>query len=195
MVEPHFKMFWNEDIPRFSMADENGNNTHIELMVGKFDGKSAQDSPPDSWAADADNHVAVIDLQLDPNATFTIPAAVKGLHRTLYFYSGDKLMIEGEAFPEYHGAAVDPDVDITLQNGASESRVLILQGRPINEPVVQHGPFVMNSKQEIYEAFEDYQRTQFGGWPWPKYDMVHDAKAGRFALHADGTKELKMKDE
>ena len=82
-------------------------------------------------------------------------------------------------------------MEITLQNGSETSKVLILQGRPINEPVVQHGPFVMNSKLEIYEAFEEYQRTQFGGWPWPKYDMVHDPNAGRFALHADGTVDVK----
>lgn len=191
MVEPHFKMFWNEDIPRYTASDDKNNLTQVEILVGQFDGKHAQDSPPDSWAADAQNHVAVINLILGPNARFTIPASVKGIHRTLYFYSGDKLLIEGEAFPEYHGAGVDPDVDITLQNGASGSKVLILQGRPINEPVVQHGPFVMNSKLEIYEAFEEYQRTQFGGWPWPKYDMVHDAKAGRFALHADGILDVK----
>ena len=194
MVEPHFKMFWNEDIPRFSMVDENDKKTNIELLVGKFNGKSAQDSPPDSWAADEENHVAVIHLHLEPHAKFVVPAGVKGIHRTLYFYSGESLLIEGEEFPEYHGAAVEPDKDTVLQNGPDETKVLILQGRPINEPVVQHGPFVMNSKLEIYEAFEEYQRTQFGGWPWPKYDMVHDAKAGRFALHADGTKELKMKD-
>jgi hypothetical protein len=191
MVEPHFKMFWNEDIPRYTASDDKNNLTQVEILVGQFEGKHAQDSPPDSWAADAQNHVAVINLILGPNARFTIPASVKGIHRTLYFYSGDKLRIEGETFPEYHGADVDPDVDITLQNGAGGAKVLILQGRPINEPVVQHGPFVMNSKQEIYEAFEEYQRTQFGGWPWPNYDMVHDAKAGRFALHADGILDVK----
>ena len=109
MVEPHFKMFWNEDIPRYTTSDDMNNQTHVEILVGQFDGKNAQDSPPDSWAANAENHVAVINLQLDPNATFTIPAEIPGIHRTLYFYSGEDLRIDGEAFPEYHGAAVDPD--------------------------------------------------------------------------------------
>jgi hypothetical protein len=67
----------------------------------------------------------------------------------------------------------------------------MLQGKPINETVIQYGPFVMNSKQEIQQAFDDYHRTKFGGWPWPKYDHVHDRKLGRFALHADGRKETK----
>jgi hypothetical protein len=48
----------------------------------------------------------------------------------------------------------------------------------------------MNSKQEIQEAFDEFNRTRFGGWPWPRYDQVHDKSKGRFALHADGKYEL-----
>jgi hypothetical protein len=81
------------------------------------------------------------------------------------------------------------DADISLQNGAEESFFLMLQGKPLNEPVAQHGPFVMNTQQEIIQAFEDYRRTQFGGWPWPKEEMVHEHDKGRFALHANGVEE------
>ena len=63
-----------------------------------------------------------------------------------------------------------------------------LQGKPINEPVAQHGPFVMNSKQEIMQAFSDYQETQFGGWPWPEDAVVFPRDKGRFAL-VDGKEE------
>jgi hypothetical protein len=84
-----------------------------------------------------------------------------------------------------------PEVDLVLKNGNNEARILVLQGKPIGEQVIQYGPFVMNTKEEIHQAFEDYQRTQFGGWPWPKPGQVHDRKAGRFALHADGRKEVK----
>jgi hypothetical protein len=51
---------------------------------------------------------------------------------------------------------------------------------------VQHGPFVMNTRAEIQQAFMDYQRTQFGGWPWPADGPVHPREAGRFARFADG---------
>jgi hypothetical protein len=47
----------------------------------------------------------------------------------------------------------------------------------------------MNSPDEIRQAIRDYQRTQFGGWPWPTDDPVHPRDAGRFAIHADGREE------
>ena len=79
-----------------------------------------------------------------------------------------------------------------LEPRASEvAYLLLLQGKPINEPVVQHGPFVMNTASEIQQAFNDYRRTQFGGWPWSRYDNVHSRDTGRFAKYADGREEIK----
>jgi hypothetical protein len=66
---------------------------------------------------------------------------------------------------------------------------LVLQGRPIAEPVVQHGPFVMNTRAQIDQAMSDYRRTRYGGWPWPSDAPVHGAGPARFARHADGSDE------
>jgi redox-sensitive bicupin YhaK (pirin superfamily) len=104
----------------------------------------------------------------------------------LYFYEGNEIKLANNAIPNYHSIVVESDMDLEIVNGDHESSVLILQGKPISEPVVQYGPFVMNTKEEIMQAYEDFNKTRFGGWPWPKYDQVHDKSKGRFAKHADG---------
>jgi hypothetical protein len=67
--------------------------------------------------------------------------------------------------------------------------ILMLQGMPIGEPVAQYGPFVMNSHEEIMQAYNDYRSTSFGGWPWKTYDPVHSRTRGRFARYANGMEE------
>lgn len=191
MVEPHFKMLWNETIPVVEQKNANGAATKIEVIAGTFDKKNAPSPPPNSWASDTHNLVSILNITLDPNASFELPASEEGVNRTLYYYKGNNLTINNKKIPNYHAAVVDPTTTLSIENGNEPSKILLLQGKPISEPVVQHGPFVMNTREEIQEAFNDYHRTQFGGWPWPRYDQVHDRKKGRFALHADGTEEAK----
>ena len=85
-----------------------------------------------------------------------------------------------------HKLDLQSDADVELQAGHEECRLLLLQGKPIGEPVSQYGPFVMNTQDEIMQAMTDYQSTRFGGWPWERPDPVHTGK-NRFARHADGT--------
>jgi hypothetical protein len=112
-----------------------------------------------------------------------------GTRRTLYFFRGDRLRLAGEEQKSHAGLELKPDREVLLENGPSESEILMLQGRPIAEPVVRHGPFVMNTRHEILQAFADFQETQFGGWPWPSDSPVHPREQGRFAIHADGRAE------
>jgi redox-sensitive bicupin YhaK (pirin superfamily) len=191
MVEPHFKMLWSESIPIIEKKNDTTLQATIEVLAGSYDGYEAPSAPPDSWAFPKEHEVAVLNIHLEPNAEFELLPASEGVNRTLYYYEGNQLILEDQEVPNYHAADVDETRTLTLKNGPETSKILVLQGKPINEPVVQHGPFVMNSRQEIQEAFEEYQNTRFGGWPWPKYDQVHQREKGRFALHSDGTEEVK----
>jgi redox-sensitive bicupin YhaK (pirin superfamily) len=134
--------------------------------------------------------VAIWTLRLDPGATWTMPPAANPVAlRTLYFFRGSSVRIAGEKVDSHAAVVVRSDAAIPLEAGADECELLLLQGRPIGEPVVQYGPFVMNTRVEIQRAMQDYQRTRFGGWPWPSDDPVHPREEGRFARHADGTLE------
>ncbi|MFK7786870.1 MAG: pirin family protein [Crocinitomicaceae bacterium] len=188
MVEPHFKMLWREDLPIVSLDN---NRVRIEVIAGKINGQLAPTPPPNSWASEEENTVGVFNIRLEANGSFELGAAGEGINRTVYYYEGNDLAIGEEVIPNYHAAEVDPEQRLIFKNGSEVSKVLILQGKPIDEPVVQHGPFVMNSRQEIQQAFEDYHATQFGGWPWERYDQVHDKSKGRFALHGNGHEEVK----
>lgn len=185
LAEPHFTMFWNDDIPRYAARDENGKGIEVTVVAGSLAGKPALQPPPESWASRPDSDVAIWIVRLDPGARWALPPAMSGTNRTLYFFRGSSLRIEGREIPPYNGVRLQPDVEVMLENGPEETELLLLQGRPIGEPVAQYGPFVMNTEDEIRQAFADYRRTQFGGWPWPSDAPVH-AREGRFARHADG---------
>lgn len=191
MVDPHFKMLWSENVPKFSISGDDGGLVHVEVLVGKLGKYQSESAPPESWAFAEENHVGIYNIQLDPGTSFTLEATALGVNRTLYFYKGNTLSVGDKSIPYYHAVDVESDIPILLQSGSETSKVLVLQGKPLNEPVVQHGPFVMNTREEIYQAFQEYQQTQFGGWPWPSYDHVHDREMGRFAKYADGRIEEK----
>jgi hypothetical protein len=190
MVEPHFKMFWRESIPNQIHIDATNKKTVVEVIAGTLDKLQAPTPPPDSWAADTANQVAVWNLKMEAEASFTIPKAAAGINRTIYFYEGKDITVAGTVISQYHAIELKADVDVEIKAG-EETSILMLQGKPIGEPVMQYGPFVMNTKQEINEAFEDYHKTQFGGWPWKRYDQVHDRNKNRFAKYADGKLEEK----
>ena len=189
MVEPHFKMLWRDSIPRYVHTNDNKKTT-VEVIAGKIENVKAPSPPPDSWASLEQNEVAVWNIKMQAGAKWILPKASEGVNRMVYFYEGDNLNLAGQKITKYNAIEVKANIEIALE-ATTETSILVLQGKPINEPVMQYGPFVMNTKEEINQAFEDYHKTQFGGWPWPKYDQVHARDKSRFAKHADGKEEIK----
>jgi redox-sensitive bicupin YhaK (pirin superfamily) len=190
-AQPYYKMLWAEEIPVAQLQDRNGGSTSIRIIAGELDGNRAPEPAPDSWAIKAENQVAIWLVGMEPHAEATLPPAGARTRRSLFFFEGLSIEVDGTNVPGYHMAEVQGDQPIPIRNGPGPARILLLQGNPIAEPVVQYGPFVMNTRQEIQQAYDDFQRTRFGGWPWERNDPVHPATKGRFAQYHDGTVEKK----
>ena len=189
-ADPHFKMLWRDDQAKEEFTDINGKKTYIEIVAGKIKKKTSLPAPS-SWAANPDNEVLVWNIKIEANGTFEIPVKTEGVNRSLYFYKGSNIFIDKEEIISNTGVELNSSVKTSIINGKTEARLLLLQGKPINEPVVQHGPFVMNSNDEISQAITDYHNTHFGGWPWNRTDKHHGPSRGRFAQYPDGTLEEK----
>lgn len=181
-VDPHFKMLWHEDIP--VVAEK---NSRVKVIAGNYKDTKAPTPAPDSWAANEKNEVAIWNIHIEPNSTYVLPKSKTQVSRTLYFYQGSAIEVAGVKASENHGITLDASENVTIKTSGQAAHFMLLQGKPIAEPVVQHGPFVMNTQEEIRATMKDYGLTQFGGWPWPYPDNVHEKKKGRFALYPDGT--------
>ena len=104
--------------------------------------------------------------------------------RTVYEFEGS-VRIDNRDIAAPTGVVLRVDEQVEIAAGADGAEALVLQGRPIGEPVAQYGPFVMNDEAGIEQAFADYRATGFGGWPWPADDPVHARDADRFAHAQD----------
>lgn len=191
MVDPHFKMLWNENIPVVNHKDESNRLTTVQVIAGNLGEVKALDPTPDSWASDPENAVGVYTVKMEAGANWTLPKTSAHANRSVFFYKGDKVEVEGRTIISDHIIELIANTDVTIQNGNEDAYFLILEGKPIAEPVAQHGPFVMNTYDEIREAIQDYGKTQFGGWPWSQKEVVHPRNKGRFAKYSDGKEEVK----
>jgi hypothetical protein len=117
------------------------------------------------------------------------PAGGTGTRRNLYFFKGGAVTVGGRRIEAPAAIELLAGVPVELVNGDAIGEFLLLQGRPIAEPVAQYGPFVMNTQAEIAQTMQEYRRTQFGGWPWPDDAPVHGREPARFARHPDGRHE------
>ncbi len=190
MVDAHFTMLWDQDIPRHvvtSGSDEPA--VTVTVIAGRLGNEEPPAPPPASYASRPDADVALWHVSFEPGSSWTMPAATDGVARVLYVFEGDGISLgtgdDVEIVANATGAVVDAAREVVITS-AGRTEMLVMQGRPIDEPVAQQGPFVMNTEDEIRQAFSDYRATRFGGWPWDEPDPTHGADDTRFARHADG---------
>ncbi len=190
MVEPYFTMFWREDLPIVVLKDDAGRLTEATIVAGAFADTRPLPPPPESWASRPEAEVAIWQFVAEASAEWVLPPTQRTeTVRTLYIFEGS-VEIGGRALEAPVAAVLRSDRPVLVSAGVGGASILVLQGRPIGEPVAMGGPFVMNTRTEIEEAYRDYQRTGFGGWPWPTADPSHPRATPRFARHPDGRTEF-----
>ena len=149
MSAPKYQAIEHKDIPTVDV--ENG---FVEVIAGKFNqskGAASTFSPVNMLNAK---------LKLGGKAEFNFPAN----------YNTIALIIEGEArinaetivATDHLALFSNQGEDFTIEATEDNTVVLILSGEPLNEPIASYGPFVMNTQEEIREAFNDYNNGKFG---------------------------------
>ena len=195
MADPYFTMLWGPEIPEVRFGGDGAAGTTVTVIAGDLQDAAAPAAPPDSWASRSDSAVAIWHIRMDPGARWTLPAApsitdgarpAPPIARMLYAFEGDRVAVGGGLLEAGHGALLGTTGAVDLEAGDGGIELLLLQGRPLGEPVARYGPFVMNTRAEIQEAMLDYQQTGFVGWPRDSEDPVHPAEEARFARHPDG---------
>ncbi|MDY7545921.1 pirin family protein [Glaciimonas sp. CA11.2] len=150
MAPPGYQGIINKDIPVVSLADDAGT---MRVIAGEFNGAQG---PAHTFTP-----INVWDVRLRQNSSTTLPiptghvAAVVVLHGTI-------LVNGAEVAREAQVVLLDRDGDSVLLEANSDATLLLLSGAPLDEPVFAHGPFVMNTREEIVTAMQDFNSGRFG---------------------------------
>ena len=150
MADAGYQTIVDGDIPVLPLAGDAG---QLRLIAGEFagtQGPARTFTPIDVW-----------DLRLNPGKAVTLDLHA-GRNTALVILSGTVQVNGDEVARQGQLALFERDGDrITLESN-DDAKVLLLSGEPIDEPIVGHGPFVMNTEQEIHQAFADFQSGKFG---------------------------------
>lgn len=151
MEAPGYQNILNAQIPSVDLADGAG---RVRVIAGSFEGHQGPartHTPMDVW-----------DVRLNAGKTVRLPL-IKGHTAALVVLAGT-VLVNGEAVArEAQLVQFQRDGDALEIEANSDAKLLFLGGEPIGEPVVGHGPFVMNTREEIVQAFHDFQSGKFGG--------------------------------
>ena len=150
MAEAGYQTIVDADIPVLPLANDAG---QLRLIAGEFAGAKG---PARTFTA-----IDVWDLRLNPGKPVTLDLHA-GRNTALVILRGTLLINGEEVARQGQLALFERDGrQLTLESN-DDAKVLLLSGEPIDEPIVGHGPFVMNTEQEIHQAFADFQSGKFG---------------------------------
>lgn len=154
MTAPKYQAIESQNIPRIEFEDGAG---HIRVIAGKFAehaGSASTFSPVNVWDGELKaGHVEHIHVPVDHNTLVVVLAGEMLLNGTQKVLDHSIVMF-----------AQDGESTIQLE-AVQDAKFLVLTGKPLNEPIQGHGPFVMNTRDEIIQAFHDFNNGKFGAIP------------------------------
>ena len=126
----------------------------VRVIAGQFQDLEA--GTRTAGTVDSGSTAAIyLDLQLAPDSS--VHLGLPEQHNALVYSYDGQMMLAEQQLPLHAAALLSPGASIRLQAGPTGGRALLLAGKPLDEPIVQYGPFVMNSREEIEQALRDYR--------------------------------------
>ncbi|MGC1547832.1 MAG: pirin family protein [Rhodanobacter sp.] len=101
-----------------------------------------------------------LDIAVEAGAQIDIPLP-EGHHAFAYVFDGSDAQVAGEKLARSELAVLSSGENVRIAGGVAPSRVLLVAGQPLNEPVTRYGPFVMNTPEQIHEAIADFRAGKF----------------------------------
>lgn len=150
MSTPKYQALQNKNIPRYNIENNGG---EIEIIAGEYKGIKG--------SASTFTPLNLLNVKLNKGGKidFSFPA---NFNTALLVIEGNVTVNETENAPANHFVLFENEGENFTIETSENSIVLVLSGEPINEPIMAHGPFVMNTKQELMQAFEDFNNGKFG---------------------------------
>jgi len=152
MTDPRYQEFAAERIPQLSAAE----GVSVKVIAGTVDSVSGPIQQPAT-------EPLYLDVSLSPGSAWTCPLPA-GHNAFAYVFEGDASLGEGEdarAMELQQLAVLGGGSRLQMRAGALGARLIVVAGRPLREPIARHGPFVMNTREELMQAFVDYQEGRF----------------------------------
>lgn len=145
------------DIPASELPEIAVDGGRLKLIAGRLDiAGRHRAGPVNSTPGDITTDPLFVDLKLEPGARYRL-AIERGHNAFAYAYEGTA-QVSGEAMAHQHAGILGEGDFIDVVAGPEGLRMVVLAGKPLEEPVVQYGPFVMNTREEIEQALDDYRQ-------------------------------------
>lgn len=151
MTQPFYQGWQQADIPQRTL--DNGKVT-AELISGDWDGHEA------AFTSESNIHLRIIRFAAGGTLTLNVPQS----HNIFFYVIRGKLQTSSQKVTALHLAEFDHDDEVLTVTALEDSILLFGHAQPFAEPVVAQGPFVMNTQEEIRQAYQDYQQGKFGTW-------------------------------